>query len=81
MVRVQRLKICGHKQTVLADDLAVKGNGSAPIIGPLDQNHVPVDGGFVAVVCVLIGVAWCEVQTARDFFIKKNVFTMGVWYQ
>ena len=41
------------------------------IIGPLDQNHVPVDRRLVAIVGVFVSIARREVQTART--IKKNV--------
>ena len=73
LIRVQSLKIFREEQAVFPDHLAIEGNGATAIIGPLDQNHVPVDRRLVAVVGVFVGIARREVQTARNLFIKKNV--------
>ena len=43
LIRVQSLKIFREEQAVFPDHLAIEGNGATAIIGPLDQNHVPVD--------------------------------------
>src|SRR5688500_10159071 len=58
---------------VLADEAVVEVDFAAADFGGLHEDDVPVDGGVVAVVGFLVGLAGGEVDGAGDLFVEENV--------
>ena len=79
---VQRFEVFRDEHAVLADQFVVEPHLAPTVLGSLDQHHVPMDGGAVAVVALLVCLTWREVQRAGDLFVEQNVahrlFDVGI---
>lgn len=70
---VQRFEVFRDEHAVLANQFVVEPHLAPTVLGSLDQHHVPVDGGPVTVVALLVRLARREVQRAGDLFVEQNV--------
>ena len=60
--RIERLQVLRQKHAVFADQFAIEPNFAAAPFRALDQHHVPMHRGTVAVVAILIRLARREMQ-------------------
>ena len=67
---VERLR---NKLSVLADKFAIKPDLSAPVVSPLDADHVPVDLRLIAIAGFIVGLPGSEMKRPGNFFIKEIV--------
>ena len=70
---IKRLQILWDKEPIFPDQFTIKPNLAAAPFLALDEHHVPVDGGTIAVIALLISLTRREVQRAANFFIEQNI--------
>src|SRR5690625_3591076 len=67
---IKLLQLRYNETTIFSNEFAVKINFSPTVFLPLNNDHVPMDGGIIAVICIFIRLTWCKVKTSIDFFIE-----------
>ena len=67
---VERLQILRDEEAIFTNQLSVEPDFAAAIVGPLNQNEVPVNSTAIAVVGFFVSIARREVKRATDLFIE-----------
>src|ERR1043166_9071686 len=73
ILRIERFEILRQETAVLPDEFTVEPDLAAAPFRALDEHHVPMHGGTVAVVAFLVRLAGSEVQRAGDLLIEKDI--------